>query len=91
MNKVELIDTMPSNKSESAVILGPGSTWNQVLQFVPTNKYTLIHGQCLGVGVGGFLLGGGINAIGTSQRYKSGASNVLQYTLVDAEGDVYKV
>jgi len=58
---------------------------------VPTDKYTIIHGQCLGVGVGGFLLAGGINAIGTSQRYKSGASNILQYTMVDANGDVYKV
>ena len=45
----------------------------------------------MGVGVGGFLLGGGINAIGTSQRYRSGASNVLQYTMVDAMGDIYKV
>ena len=29
--------------------------------------------------------------IGTSQRLTSGASNVLQYTMVDAKGDVYKV
>ena len=91
MNKVELIDNLQGNQSESVVILGPGSTWARVLEYVPTNKYTLIHGQCLGVGVGGFLLGGGINAIGTSQRYKSGAINVLQYTIVDAEGDIYKV
>ena len=91
MNKVEFVDTLPSNMSESVVILGPGSNWARVLEQVPSSKYTMIHGQCLGVGVGGFLLGGGINAIGTSQRYKSGASNVLQYTMVDAEGDIYKV
>ena len=91
MDKVNLIDTLPSNMSESVVILGPGSTWARVLEYVPTHKYTLIHGQCLGVGVGGFLLGGGINAIGTSQRYKTGASNVLQYTMVDSKGDIYKV
>ena len=91
MNKVELIQRLPSGVQGTAVILGPGSTWGRVLEYVPTSKYTLIHGQCLGVGVGGFLLGGGINAIGTSQRYNSGSSNVLQYTMVDAEGDIYKV
>ena len=91
MDRVNLISTLASNMSESVVILGPGSTWARVLEYVPTHKYTLIHGQCLGVGVGGFLLGGGINAIGTSQRYKTGASNVLQYTMVDSEGDIYKV
>ena len=91
MNKIELINTLPSGVPGTAVILGPGSTWGRVLEYVPTNKYTLIHGQCLGVGVGGFLLGGGINAIGTSQRYQSGSSNVLQYTMIDAEGDIYKV
>ena len=91
MNKVQIIDKLPSGFHGSAVILGPGSTWSRVLDYVPTDKYTIIHGQCLGVGVGGFLLAGGINAIGTSQRYKSGASNILQYTMVDANGDVYKV
>ena len=91
MNKIELINTLPSGVPGTAVVLGPASTWGRVLEYVPTNKYTLIHGQCLGVGVGGFLLGGGINAIGTSQRYQSGASNVLQYTVIDAEGDIYKV
>ena len=91
MNKVRIIDKLPSGFHGSAVILGPGSTWSRVLDCVPTDKYTIIHGQCLGVGVGGFLLAGGINAIGTSQRYKSGASNILQYTMVDANGDVYKV
>ena len=91
MNKVQIIDKLPSGFHGSAVILGPGSTWSRVLDCVPTDKYTIIHGQCLGVGVGGFLLAGGINAIGTSQRYKSGASNILQYTMVDANGDVYKV
>ena len=41
--------------------------------------------------MGGYLLGGGVNVIGTSQRLTSGASNVLQYTMVDAKGDIYKV
>ncbi len=45
----------------------------------------------MGVGVGGYLLGGGFNIIGTSNQYLSGASNVLEYTMVDAKGRIFKV
>ena len=51
----------------------------------------MVHGQCLGVGVGGYLLGGGFNIIGSSNQYLSGASNVLEYTMVDAKGRILKV
>ena len=40
-------------------------------------RYTIIHGQCLSVGVGGYLLGGGVNALGASARHGFGAQNVL--------------
>ena len=51
----------------------------------------MVHGQCLTVGIGGYLLGGGINAVGTTQRIGSGSSNVLQYTMVDGDGFLVKV
>ena len=91
MNKIELTDRQPFERSGPAVILGPGSTWGRVLNRIPPEQYTMIHGVCTGVGVGGFLLGGGVNYLGTSQRYLSGSSNVLQFTMVDADGDIYKV
>ena len=91
MNKIELTDRLPFERSGPALVLGPGSTWGRVLNLFPPNKYTMIHGVCTDVGVGGFLLGGGVNYLGTSQRYLSGSSNVLQFTMVDAEGDIYKV
>ena len=91
MNKVQLANRYPFEAQGPAVILGPGSTWGRVLKYVPPDRYTLIHGVCTDVGVGGFLLGGGVNYVGTSQRYLSGSSNVLEYTMVDAEGDIYKV
>ena len=74
-----------------ALELGPGSTWGRVLQRIPTSSYTMMHGQCLTVGVGGYLLGGGVNVVGTSQRIGSGSSNVLQYTMVDSDGFIVKV
>ena len=74
-----------------ALELGPGSTWERVLKRVSTSRYTMMHGQCVTVGVGGYLLGGGVNIVGTSQRIGSGSSNVLQYTMVDTDGFIVKV
>ncbi len=31
-------------------------------------QFTLMHGQCLDVGVGGYLLGGGVNIAGSTNR-----------------------
>ena len=91
MNKIRLSHREPHEGPGPALVLGPGSTWGRVLKRYPPDRYTMIHGVCTGVGVGGFLLGGGVNYLGTSQRYLSGSSNVLQYTMVDAKGDIYKV
>ena len=40
-------------------------------------RYTIIHGQCLSVGVGGYLLGGGVNALGATARHGFGAQQVI--------------
>ena len=42
----------------------------QVLDKIPTYKWTVVYGQCLGVG--GFLLGGGVNMVGSTTRYGAG-------------------
>ena len=47
-----------------------------------------MHGQCLGVGVGGFLLGGGVNMVGSTTRYGAGMEQVLQYRMVTATGEI---
>ena len=91
MNKVEFTDRKPFELKGVALRLGPGSTWDRVLDIVPPERYTMIHGQCLAVGVGGYLLGGGYIIIGTSNKFISGASNVLQYTMVDAKGRILEV
>ena len=44
----------------------------------PLIRYTVIHGQCLSVGVGGYLLGGGVNALGASARHGFGAEQVIK-------------
>ncbi len=47
-----------------------------------------MHGQCLDVGVGGYLLGGGVNIAGSTNRFGTGSEHVEEYTLVTAEGDI---
>ena len=84
MNRVALI-------SDHLAILGPGGTWADVLRKIPPSKFTLIHGQCTSVGVGGYILGGGVNVVGTSEKYGSAANHVERYTMVDAEGRILLV
>jgi hypothetical protein len=72
--------------SSHMAVLGPGGTWKSVLEKIPPSKYTMIHGQCTSVGVGGYILGGGVNVVGTSERYGSAVQQVERYTMVDAKG-----
>lgn len=51
----------------------------------------MIHGQCLDVGVGGYLLHGGVNVMGSSDKYGLGSHHVIDYTVVTATGNVIKV
>lgn len=44
--------------------------------------------QAKTVGVGGFLLGVGVNTLGTTPRHGFGADNVIEYTIVLADGSV---
>jgi len=84
---VKLIRTKESKTGLSAV-LGTGNTWANVLKIIPPTKYTVIHGQCLTVGVGGYLLGGGVNALGASARFGFGAQNVIKMKGVLADGSM---
>ena len=94
MNKVHLVSRRGLDEEFGegpALELGPGSTWGRVLDRIPVTKYTMVHGQSTKVGVGGFLLGGGINLAGTAQKIGNAASNVLEYTMVDSDGYIVKV
>jgi FAD/FMN-containing dehydrogenase len=76
-NKLEMVDTSLSPTGK-ALKLGPGRVWGDVLEFAPPTKYSYPHGQCRSVGVGGYLLGGGVNWLGTYNKYGYGAEHVLK-------------
>ena len=62
-----------------------------MLQKVSKDSSTLVHGRSLTVGIAGFVLGTGVNLLGTSSRYGFGSDQVIQYTIVLADGSVAKV
>ena len=71
--------------------LGAGNNFKGILSVIKPEHYTLVHGQCEMVGISGFLLGLGSNVIGTSSRLGGGADQVIEYTLVLADGTIAKV
>ena len=75
-NTLELEDTNLSPTGK-ALRLGPGRLWGEVLEFAPPTTYSYPHGQCRSVGVGGYLLGGGVNWLGTYNKYGYGAEHIL--------------
>ena len=51
----------------------------------------MVHGQCLTVGVGGYLLGGGTNALGASAKYGFAVHNIIEMRVVLADGSIARV
>ena len=55
----------------------------------PSKLFLTISGfQAKNVGVGGYLLGVGVNPIGTTHRHGYGADNVIEYKVVLADGSI---
>ena len=72
-----------------ALRIGAGATFSQVYTAMgpPTNyfdTYSVVGGMCPTVGVAGFYLGGGLGYL--TRKYGMGSDNVLQLTLVLANG-----
>lgn len=79
------------DKSESSVKVGAGVRWIRVYNFLRDrqSKYTVIGGGCAGVGVAGFILGGGYSFI--SRSYGLGSDNVVGMQFVTATGQILEL
>ena len=84
----------------------PGRKWGDILEYAPPTRYSYPHGQCRSVGVGGYLLGGGVNWLGTYNKvrqvfrfckcnllfqYGYGAEHILSMNVVLADGSIGSV
>ncbi|KAK0130204.1 hypothetical protein ONS96_000728 [Cadophora gregata f. sp. sojae] len=83
LNRLEL-----SGDKETAYV-GPGNRWGVVYEFLKPWNLTVVGGRVGDVGVGGFLLGGGISFI--SRRYGWGCDNVRNYEIVLANGTISNI
>lgn len=66
--------------------IGPGARWGDVFAALEKEGVTAVGGRDGGVGVGGFLLGGGTSFFSGSKGF--GCDNVVNYEVVLADGSV---
>jgi hypothetical protein len=80
----------PRNGGESLSV-GTGTRWIQLYNYVEQNlrDRIVVGGGCAGVGVGGFILGGGYSFI--SRSYGMGCDNVKAMEFVSADGEIFKL
>jgi len=89
-NRIEEVNTGESETGKAAW-LGTGAIWGNVLRTLDPEHTSYPHGQCRSVGVGGFLLGGGVNWLGTYNKYGYGAEGIVKMNAVLADGSIVTV
>ncbi|KAI1331859.1 FAD binding domain-containing protein [Xylariaceae sp. FL0255] len=75
--------------ASETVTIGPGNRWDDVSAALDGTGYTAVGGRIGNVGVGGYMLGGGLSFMST--QYGWAANSVLQYTLVLANATILTV
>ncbi|OTB00855.1 hypothetical protein M426DRAFT_323970 [Hypoxylon sp. CI-4A] len=68
------------------VRVGPGNRWDEVGEQLDATGYTVVGGRIGNVGVGGYLLGGGLSFMST--EYGWAANSVVEYTVVLANSSI---
>lgn len=66
--------------------VGAGTRWIQVYQKLDPLNLTVVGGRVAGIGVGGFLTGGGLSYLGPSHGW--GCDNVVGFEIVLASGQI---
>ncbi|KIJ52222.1 hypothetical protein M422DRAFT_26409 [Sphaerobolus stellatus SS14] len=77
------------DEASFTVKVGAGNLWDAVFaKLIPLGR-TVVGGRVLGVGVAGFVLGGGY--AWNTQKYGLGSDNVVAYELVTPTGQILNV
>ncbi|KAI1452358.1 hypothetical protein F4805DRAFT_472461 [Annulohypoxylon moriforme] len=80
------INSLSLDKTNGIAHVGAGCNWGQVYAFLEEHGLTAIGGRQKDVGVGGFLLGGGMSAF--SNLYGLGADNIINFEVVLANSTI---
>lgn len=80
------LDAVSLSEDGNTAHIGPGLLWYDVYDYLAQSNRTVAGGRFGPVGVGGLLLGGGINYFGSQVGWS--ANNVVNYEVVLADGSI---
>ncbi|KAK7941415.1 FAD binding domain-containing protein [Apiospora aurea] len=83
------LDEVIFDKASETVRVGPGNRWEDVAKKLDGTGYSAVGGRIGNVGVGGYLLGGGLSFMST--EYGWAANSVVAYELVLANATMITV
>lgn len=85
----KLLNEVSLDNVTETVRVGPGNRWDDISGALNGTGYTAVGGRIGNVGVGGYLLGGGLSFMST--EYGWAANSIVEYTLVLANATVLTV
>ncbi|EJT72187.1 FAD binding domain-containing protein [Gaeumannomyces tritici R3-111a-1] len=77
------------DRARGVVTVGPGNRWDDVFKGLEGSGLAVVGGRMGNVGVGGFLLGGGLSFLST--QYGWAANNIVEFELVTPNGTIATV
>ncbi|KAI2473545.1 6-hydroxy-D-nicotine oxidase [Annulohypoxylon bovei var. microspora] len=80
------LNTLSLDKTSGVARIGSGNTWEQAYAFLEEYGLTAIGGRQNDVGVGGFLLGGGMSAF--CNLYGLGVDSIVNFEVVLADSTI---
>ncbi|KAB8238744.1 FAD dependent oxidoreductase [Aspergillus alliaceus] len=80
------LDNVIYNDNDQTAIIGPGLSWEDAQKGLDGTGRTLVGGRLGGVGVGGYILGGGLSFL--SSQYGWAANNVVNFEVILANGTI---
>ncbi|KAF5232118.1 hypothetical protein FANTH_13114 [Fusarium anthophilum] len=80
------LKTLEIDRSKGTVLVGPGNTWGSVYERLQREGLIVVGGRSANVGVGGYLVGGGISFY--AARHGWGIDNVRSFEIVLGNGRV---
>lgn len=83
---VRRLTSVAVDTASRTAVCAAGATWNDVLDATTPLGLAPVCGSAPGVGVVGFLLGGGLGPLARSQGF--GSDQVIAFEIVDADGSV---
>ncbi|KAJ5109473.1 hypothetical protein N7456_006148 [Penicillium angulare] len=80
------LDQVDYNEDDQTAVIGPGLSWEEAQKGLDGTGRAVVGGRLGGVGIGGYMLGGGMSFLST--QYGWAANNVANFEVVLANGTI---